>query len=236
MRKRLRAFPLTTKPDPTCSGIRIGHWLATLLLALFAAIPARAEYVTEQLRVELRSGGSTEHRIIDFVKAGTRIEVLQAGETFTQIRTEKGSEGWVASQYIVTDPPARDLLKDSQARIDQLTANLEQATAGTGNVFAEMETAKAEVSTLTEQLNAARTELDRIRRISAGSIEAQRKAESLESLNNQLRQELRSVAAERQRTADNLQERWMLIGAGLVLGGLLLGAFIKSRPRRSAWT
>lgn len=210
--------------------------VASAVWAFLFCACAHAEYVSESLRVELRSGASTEHRIIDFVKAGTKIEVLQAGEAFTRIRTENGSEGWIASQYVVNDPPSRDLLRQRQARIDQLTANLEQATAGTGNVFAELEQNKAQVATLTEQLTSTRAELDRIRRISANSIEAQQKVQNLEELNTRLRDELRNASAERQRLADNLEERWMLIGAGLVLGGLILGAIIKSRPRRSAWS
>ena len=35
---------------------------------------------------------------------------------------------------------------------------------------------------------------------------------------------------------DNAQERWLLIGGGLVLAGLVLGAAIKARPQRSAWS
>jgi SH3 domain protein len=212
--------------------------LVLLLAGVLLLRPAllHADYVTESLRVELRSGGSSEHRIIDFVKAGTQIEVLLAGEEFTQIRTANGSEGWIATQYVVADPPSKDLLRQSQARIDQLTANLEQATAGTGNVFAELEGAKNQVTTLTEQLTSTRTELDRIRRISANSIEAEQKVLNLEELNGLLRDELKTLSAERQRLEDNLEQRWMLIGAGLILGGLILGALIKSRPRRSAWT
>lgn len=224
------------KSHPMIRSSRFSFPVARVVWVLLFCTSAHAEYVTEGLRVELRSGASTEHRIIDFVKAGTKIEVLQSGEAFTQIRTEKGSEGWIANQYVVNDPPSRDLLKQSQARIDQLTANLEQATAGTGNVFAELEQNKAQVATLTEQLTSAREELDRIRRISANSIEAEQKVQHLEELNTQLRDELKNVSAERQRLADNLEERWMLIGAGLVLGGLILGAIIKSRPRRSAWS
>ena len=44
------------------------------------------------------------------------------------------------------------------------------------------------------------------------------------------------LASERDALKDNAQERWLLIGAGLVLLGLVLGFVIKARPRRSAWT
>lgn len=39
-----------------------------------------------------------------------------------------------------------------------------------------------------------------------------------------------------QRLESNIEQRWMLIGAGLALGGLLAGVALKVRPRRSGWS
>jgi hypothetical protein len=33
----------------------------------------------------------------------------------------------------------------------------------------------------------------------------------------------------------NVMLRWMLAGGGLVLLGLIIGSWIKSRPKRSSW-
>ena len=44
-----------------------------------------------------------------------------------------------------------------------------------------------------------------------------------------------ALVGERDTLKDNAQERWLMIGAGLVLLGFVLGIVIKARPRRSAW-
>ena len=58
----------------------------------------------------------------------------------------------------------------------------------------------------------------------------------MKELNDRLRNELEDLAAERERLAENLQRQWLLMGAGLIFIGLVLGVIIKSRPRKSAWS
>ena len=74
--------------------------------------------------------------------------------------------------------------------------------------------------------------------------------QGVEALRQQWAAERDELVAEQQRTEDELaalrelnadleddrQIRWMLIGGGLVLVGLVLGVIVKSRPqRRDAW-
>ena len=56
------------------------------------------------------------------------------------------------------------------------------------------------------------------------------------ALNDRLRAEVDELAGTISTLEDNVQERWLLIGGGLVLAGLLIGVAIKARPRRSAWS
>ncbi len=211
---------------------------ALLWLVAFGCLtsPAHAEYVSDDLSVELRSGPSTEYRIINFLKGGSSFEVVETSDKFTKVRTANGTEGWISNQYVVSEPGARSRLKDAQARLEKLQANLDEATAGSGNVFKKLETAETQIISLTAELEEVRADLARVRAASAGAVDAADKLKSLEELNARLRNELRDLAADRERVAANVEERWLLIGAGLLFGGLLLGVIIKSRPRRSAWS
>jgi cell division protein FtsB len=78
-------------------------------------------------------------------------------------------------------------------------------------------------------------ELADIRQISAGAVEEHASNQRLAELNERLRNELANLVLERDTLEDNAQQRWLLVGAGLVLLGLALGVVIKARPRRSAW-
>ena len=210
-------------------------WRWLVLLGLLCS-PAHAEYVTDKLRVEIRSGPTTGHRIVTYLTGGTPFEVVSTGEGFTQLRTANGVEGWIANDYVSAEPGARSLLREAEAKIEKLQANLEEATAGSGNVFKELETAQATIASMTTALDETRSELARVKAVSTGAVAAAERLQSLEELNARLRTELRDLAADRERLAANLEERWLLIGAGLLFGGLLLGVIIKARPRRSAWS
>lgn len=89
-------------------------------------------WVTDELRVPLRSGPSGEHRILHWgLPSGTELVVLGVDVTanFTQVRTADGMEGWIPSQYIDRVPIARNLLEDAQVEIRSLRQQLEQQQA-----------------------------------------------------------------------------------------------------------
>lgn len=216
---------------------------AVLLTPLLTAPMANAlaagdsVYVTDQLRVPLRSGGSTEYRIINFLPAGTPMTVvsISSDNNFAEIITQRGTEGWVEAKDLVSQPIARDRLAAAEAearrvrgQFDKLRADLNAARA-TGNEASQSNAA------LQQQVESLQAELAEIRRISAGAIEANDARDKLTALNERLRAEIESLHTEKVRLEDNNQQRWMLIGAALVLGGLLIGLFVKSRPRRSGW-
>ena len=72
--------------------------------------------------------------------------------------------------------------------------------------------------------------------MSAGALEEHGRNQELASLNARLRAEVDDLTEESQRLESNTEQRWLLIGGALVLGGLVAGAAIKARPRRSGWS
>ena len=79
----------------------------------FTAAVAETMYISDSLTVPLRSGPSNSHRILHRgLASGTTMEVLERDEEagFAHIRTERGTEGWLPMQYLVSEPIARDRL------------------------------------------------------------------------------------------------------------------------------
>ena len=217
--------------------------IAKLVLALgllsSTTVEAETNYVSDSLTVPLRSGPSNAHRILHRgLPSGTRLEVIGRDEEsgFTQVRTDRDTEGWVPTQYLVTQPIARDQLISARARIREL----ENAVAQQHGELADLIEGKGATdeanASLNRQVQNAQQELDEIKRISKGAIDEHATNQRLTDLNARLREELDDLTEAHRRTEDNLQQRWLMIGAGLVLLGLLIGVAIKARPRRSAWT
>lgn len=216
---------------------------AGLLLVGGAALPGAAAaetlYISDVLTVPLRSGPSSANRILHRgLRSGTALEVLGRDDesTFVNVRTPGGLEGWLPGQYLVEQPIARERLRQASARIDALNEELEILRGRYQNIDEARSEAESSSAALGGRVAELEQELAEIRRVSANAIQTAADNQRLSELNDRLRGEVDELLLETQQLRDNVQQRWLLIGAGLVLTGLLLGVIIKSRPRRSAWT
>ena len=210
---------------------------AILVCACVVGSDAGAEtrYISDVLHVPLRSGPSGEHRIIHWgLQSGTALEVLGEDETtrFTQVRTPSGREGWVPSQYLLTEPIARETLAAAQAEIERLEALL---SGDTSELAVELEQARNEAARHAETaagVPALEQELEEIRRVSASAIATQEENVKLSEANAELRRARDDLLAQSEELQGNVEMRWMLVGGGLILAGLLIGVWLGSRSRR----
>jgi len=215
--------------------------LATLTLMAVAApgsVRAETVYISDKLTVPLRSGPSNSNRILHRgLPSGTRMDVLarDSDSGFVQIRTDRGTEGWLPAQYLVNEPIARDRLVAANRRIEELTATIGEQRQRLDDLSSGKNTSDQNVSQLSGRVKELEQELSEITRISAGAIAQNETNKELTALNERLRLEVDELVATITALEDNVQERWLLIGGGLVFAGLILGAAIKARPRRSAW-
>jgi SH3 domain protein len=203
-----------------------GLVLAASLLVCVSA-PAATMYVSDQFTVPLRRGPSSSHRILHAgLPRGTALQVLgeDSAAGFTQVRMANGTEGWIETHYLSAQPVARDRLVAADRRVETLETQLKSLRGSEGRA--------SDLSKQTEKLQA---ELAEVRRISATSLANYEENKQLKVSNEALQTQVTQLT-ERVRTAErNLMLRWMLGGGALVLLGLILGAWIKSRPKRSSW-
>ena len=230
--------PRLRQPD-----LRKAASFATLLAcaALLTPFTATAEtaYISDILTVPVRSGPSTANRILHRgLPSGTRLEILarDSDSGFVQIRTDRGTEGWLPEQYLVSQPIARDQLVAANRKIEELTETVGNQQRRLEELNSGKSEADQSVSQLSRRVKELEQELAEIRRISAGAIAQNETNMELTALNERLRAEVDELVATITALEDNVQERWLLIGGGLVLAGLILGISIKARPRRSAWS
>lgn len=216
---------------------RAAWLLAAWLVAPWAV--AETVWVSDVFFVPLRSGPSEGNRIIHKgLKSGTALELVEPDPVgdFTHVRTADGLDGWIRSQYLVNEPIAAIRLDAANRRI----ATLEQQLKQRGNTLQELTSSNSAAASSNEQLTAQvaklEAELAEVKRVSGGAIEEHERNKALNELNTRLRAEVNRVVNESQELKDNAQQRWLLIGGGLVLGGLLAGVALKSRPRRSGWS
>jgi len=83
----------------------------TLICGVTLAVPASAlaqtVYVSDELRIALRSGPGEEFRALRILLAGTELSELERREPWVRVEIAGGPEGWVQSRYLTEETPAR---------------------------------------------------------------------------------------------------------------------------------
>jgi SH3 domain protein len=213
-----------------------------LLLAASSVVcvpaPAATVYISDELTVPLRRGPSNSHKILHAgLPSGTALEVLgeDSAAGFTQVRTPNGTEGWVPTQFLSNEPIARDRLAAANRRV----ASLEQQLKTLRDTYQETRGARTQsegrVTDLSKQTEKLQAELAEVRRISATSIANYEENKQLKTSNEALQKQVADLSTRVRELEHNVVLKWLLAGGALVLLGLILGAWIKSRPKRSSW-
>jgi SH3 domain protein len=200
--------------------------------------PAATVYVSDQLTVPLRRGPSNSHKILHAgLPSGTALEVLREDSAagFTQVRTANGTEGWVPTEFLSNEPIARDRLAAANRRVESLEQQLKTLRDTYQETRGARTQSEGRVTDLSKQTEKLQAELAEVRRISATSIANYEENKQLKASNEALQKQVTDLSARVRELDRNIVLKWLLAGGGLVLLGLLLGAWIKSRPKRSSW-
>ena len=203
-----------------------------------AALAETTQWVADDLKVAVRSGPSTKHKILRFSESGTPMAILGVDEAegYTQVRTPEGTEGWVLTEQLQDQRGARERLERSERRIDALkqeNAHHQQEIAALNGTLAE---ARAQIQALEGQVEDTQRELANLRQVAAEPIQVAEENQRLQAALEEEQQAVRQLRAEVATLSDRSLKEWFLIGAGVALGSLFLGLIIpRIRWRRRGW-
>lgn len=211
------------------------NWIILLgvgLLVFSGNIHAETMYVTDVLRLSLRSGQSIEHKIMAVIESGRQVDVLEYGPEWSLVRLPDEREGWVLSRYLTPYPTHNIRLADLEKKHKQLKA---QASV----MLEENAKFKQENRRLDAQLAAKRMELTKI----SSEFELL-KADSAEFLNLKAKYEAAAAQlADKTKKLAQIEEqmsklqlyhyiKWFLAGSGVLLVGFIIGFSAKRQRRR----
>ena len=90
-------------------------------ISLLGSVSAFAEtaYITDQLKITLRSGESTTHKVIRMLPSGTAVKVLDRNNqtNYAKIRLSDGTTGYVLNRMLLAERPARERLAEAEQQL-----------------------------------------------------------------------------------------------------------------------
>ena len=207
-------------------------YVGIVLMCFSANGLAESMYVTDLLKLTLRSGPSTEHKILSVVESGYQVEMLEPGEDWSLVRIADGKEGYVLTRYLVPEPTHNVRLEKLQTKhkalVQQAATLLEENTRFRN----ESKKLKATSDRNEKALKKLHTDYDKLKAGSADYIELK---EKYKTVNGQLAEQTKRAAAldEELRAIEiNQYIKWFLAGSGVLLVGFIVGYSARRQRRR----
>ena len=188
----------------------------------------KQRWVSDQFEITMRTGKGVNREIIRVLPSGATVELLDAdpSSAYSRVRTTGGTEGWVLDRYLLTSPPAKIRLPDVEARLTKSEDQRRQLERETSNLRRERAQLQRQAGQLEQSATGLRKELDEIRRLSSSVIEVDEQNKELRQrlINNE--QVLDEVKAENSRLAARSNREWFVIGALVVIAGIMIGLIL----------
>ncbi len=201
--------------------------LACGCLAASAAFAAPA-WVSDQFEIMLRTGPSTSNAIQLMVDSGMRLEVLErdADSGYSRVRTPGGTEGWVLSRYLMSEPSAREQLETLTSQLTNANSRGSSLNDQMRAVKGEYETANNRIDTLEREKAAVEKELAEIKRTAANvlAIDKQNKTLMDQLTSAQIRGD--TLEQENRQLTGQTTRNWFMVGALVLLIGIILGIWL----------
>jgi SH3 domain protein len=207
-------------------------YVGIVLMCFSANGLAESMYVTDLLKLTLRSGPSTEHKILSVVESGHQVEMLEPGEDWSLVRIADGKEGYVLTRYLVPEATHNLRLEKLQTKhkalVQQAATLLEENTRFRN----ESKKLKATSDRNEKALKKLQTDYDKLKAGSADYIELK---EKYKTVSGQLAEQTKRAAAldEDLRAIEIKQYiKWFLAGSGVLLVGFIVGYSARRQRRR----
>ncbi len=213
-----------------------------LLLAPFAALAQQGEarWITDRFEVTMRTGKSTKQSIVRMLPSGAQVEVLETDREagYARVRTPSGAEGWVLNRYLVSTPPARVRLPELEQRLARSEARNQALEKEKRALEQQLRELQQRISALEGSKSGLQQELAKIRQLSANVVQIDEQNALLRERLGETERTLTELQLENQRLASRSSREWFIVGAGVLVFGMLLGLILpRIRWRRkSSWS
>ena len=136
---------------------------------------AETRYVTDLLKLPLRTGPSTEYKILALVESGQQLEVVEPGENWSMVRLDNGKEGYVLNRYLVAQPTSDVQLKELQSKYNVLKQQADALTEQNNRFKEENETFKTSLDSSEKERSKLDTDYKELKASAAEFFKPQKK-------------------------------------------------------------
>ena len=213
--------------------------VATLFCLLGVAMESRGSniaYVTDSFEITLRTGPTTDNKIIYTPQSGQPLELLEVQGDWSHVKVmKKGGEpieGWVLNRYLITRLPwelkSKSLSEENSIIKDRLAALQKDYEA----VSQREKELSESLQEKTRAFQALQTEHETLKRGAAEYLKLKSEHKATQSKLETLQKTIDELTIENLRLESSQRNRWFATGALVLLCGLLIGVAVGRQVRK----
>ncbi|MES9991224.1 MAG: TIGR04211 family SH3 domain-containing protein [Candidatus Thiodiazotropha sp.] len=209
------------------------------VVLLPTVVEAKIYYITDTFKVEMRTGESNRHRITRYLNTGTAVDVLSSNKESGYSKVRVGNkEGFVLTRQLMQQPTARAQLENMRKEVEALKAapgELRRNLADLQKNHRELLTEHKKLQQIKEKQE---QELQSIQRTASNAIRISNERNELRKQVADLTREAEELKQENRDLSNEATRDWFLIGAGVIIAGILIGLILphlRFQRRRSSW-
>lgn len=212
-----------------------------ICLGAITNLNAEVRYIDDTLKIPLRSGASTEHRIVRFLNSGRKVEMQYLDEDDKQwafVSLEGGQEGWVQIRYLKNTPAAKQLLALSQKELATTKKKTKEQKSKINELKVEIKNLKDNQKSLSKHSSSADKELIHIKEISKNAIRLDHSNSKLLEENEILKANHEESTLQITKLESNQKKEGMIYGMVAVVLGIIMGLIfprLKSTRSQDGW-
>lgn len=210
-----------------------------LLCLVASSVQAQdIRYVTDELKATVRAGKGTDYKILKVISSGTPVQVLkQSDDGYARVKLNGNQQGWMLSRYLSEEPTAKTQLSTTQRQLEKLNGQNRQLQAQRQELQEQKQRAKLALKRVNAEYARLKQELAELSKLAAQPKALAAKNHTLRERIGHLKKETTRLQRANQRLQKNDDRTWFLTGAGVLLGGFLLGMIARRFRigRKSSW-
>ena len=206
-----------------------------MCLILFSTpVLAENKYISDTVKITMRTGPGKDRKIISLLRIGTKVEVVQPGDEWTLVRLANGKEGWVINRFLTDKIPSDIELSILKSKYQALKASASKVQERNSLLKAENETLTREFSVSRKKLQKTTNDYEALKAESKEFLELQSKFKAASSKLAEQTKKAEKFEDELTKLLWNQNIKWFLSGAGVLILGFIIGFSTKRQRRRSS--
>ena len=222
---------------------RLGLVFGIIMLFILTdhAAWAKRAYVTDSFQITLRSGPSTDNKVIMMPSSGQAMEVLEEQEGWSHVRLltdgDSPKEGWVLNRYLIFRQPWEMQTQYLRQKNDELTEKYNEMKKQLDEALNEKRGLTGSLEQNTEAFQRLQKQYDALKQGAEGFLKLRSSYEAAKKSLTTVTNEIQKLEQENEELRSSQINRWFATGALVLLCGLLIGLLVgrQQKKRRSVY-